>query len=314
MLQNYDTENGDKNITVTGGVWDFNNLEQAKNPIHFPFPNATNIFMPHHLNVYTGTVISFYNVKNLTLSHFTVKDPTTFAVTLNIVENFTAEDIAFDFNYGNPAAVNMDGIHLCGNCKFGVIRNIKGSCYDDMIALNADEGTPGPITDIQIDGLFSDDCHSAVRLLSADYPVERVNISNVYGSYYQYCIGITKYYEGDNGYFDAIVLKNIFASKAEFKPVYSLHGNVYTSWYPYIWVQSGLRVKNLSISEVYRKEKIGNVPTIQIDENVVIENLTLHNIVMENLLADPVPLIINKGVIETCQTSGLRNSKGEIMI
>jgi len=205
----------------------------------------------------------------------------------------------------------MDGVHLSGNCHFGVIRNIKGSCYDDMIALNADEGIPGPITDVQIDGLFADDCHSAVRLLSADYPVERVSISNVFGTYYQYCIGITKYYEGTNGYFDGIVLKNIFASKAPRIPIYRVDGH---PDYPLIWMESGIIRKNISIENVYRKEKTVACETIGIDKGVIIENLSLNNVVQENLLPQQFPLVLNKGVIENLYTNGLRSTGGKTLV
>jgi len=309
MLENADPENGDKNITVTGGIWDLNNLEQEKNPIHFS--GNPDLFMGFYPDVYNGTVISFFNVKHLRIAHLTVKDPVTFSVMLNHVEHFTVEDITFDFNYGNPWAVNMDGIHLCGNCHFGVIRNLKGSCYDDMVALNADEGVPGPITDIQIDGLFADDCHSAVRLLSANHPVERISISNVYGTYYQYCIGVTKYYAGTEGYFDGIVLKNIFASKAPRHSVYRKDGSMV---YPFLWVQSGLTVKNLSIENVYRKEKNVAIETIGIDKGVILENLSLKNIVQENLLPEQFPLLWNKGVIENLSTTGLRSQGGEVLV
>ena len=334
MLENADPIKGDSLITVTGGIWDMNNLEQAKNPIHFPYPGnppdrgrpfynaelannpvpspkSPDALTDFHPNVYyRGIVMSFLNVRHLKIAGLTIKDPVTFSITLNVVAYFTVEDITFDFNYGNPWAVNMDGVHLCGNCHFGVIRNLKGSCFDDMVAINADECIPGPITDIQVDGLFAEDCHSAMRLLSANHPVERISVSNVYGTYYQYCIGITKYYPGSEGYFDGIVLKNIFASKAPRHSVYRKDGSMV---YPFIWVQSGLRVKNLSIENVYRKEKNVAIETIGIDEEATIENLSLINIVQENLLQEQFPLILNRGVIEKIYTNGLR-SNGEISI
>ena len=312
MLVNADTENGDKNITVTGGIWDMNNLEQAKNPIHFPYPGNPESFIElHPIACYTGIAISFLNVSDLKIAHLTVKDPVTFSITLNVVDHFTVEDIMFDFNHGNPWAVNMDGVHLCGNCHFGMIRNLKGSCYDDMVALNADEGNPGPITDIQVDGLFANDCHSAVRLLSANHPVERISISNVFGTYYQYCIGVTKYYAGTDGYFDGIVLKNIFASKAPRHSVYRKDGS---KVYPLLWVQGGLTVKNLCIENVYRKEKNVAIETIGIDQGVILENLSLNNIVQENLLPEQFPLVLNKGVIKNFSTNGLRSTGGEAFV
>ena len=146
-----------QNIEVTGGIWDFNNLGQNQNP------SVTGKFEPAH---YTGFGMLFYNVKGLKLSNLTLKDPVTFSVTLDTVSYFTVENITFDYNYGNPKAVSMDGIHLAGNCHYGVLRNLKGACYDDLVALNADEGSNGPITNIEINGIFAEDCHSAGRLLT----------------------------------------------------------------------------------------------------------------------------------------------------
>lgn len=309
MLTNADHDNGDRNIEVTGGIWDLNNLAQSKNPFHFS-ESPEMLTGQHHPEVYDGTVLSFSNVSYLRIAHLTIKDPVTFSIPLNRVEHFTVEDITFDFNYGNPWAVNMDGVHLCGNCRFGVIRNLKGACYDDMVALNADEGTPGPISDIQVDGLFAEDCHSAVRLLSANHPVERVTISNVFGSYYQYCIGVTKYYEGDDGYFDSIVIRDVFAAKATRHTIYHKDG---TKVYPFIWVQGGLRVKNLQVSNIYRKESRVAVEAVGIDRGTVVENLSIEHLVQENLLAEPVPLIVNRGVIERLQARDLRNSNGSLV-
>ena len=309
MLENADMENGDNNITVTGGIWDLNNLEQEKNPIHFA-ENKLFFSSGSYPTVYTGVTISFYRVKNLKIAHLTTKDPVTFSIMLNVVESFTVEDITFDFNYGNPWPINMDGVHLSGNCHFGVIRNLKGRCFDDLVAINADECDPGPVTDVQVDGLFANDCHSAVRLLSANYPVERISIGNVYGTYYQYCIGITKYYEGNDGYFDGIVLKNIFASKSLNNPIYRQGSKVY----PVIWFQSGLLVKNISIENVFRKENSVAIETIGIDKNTTIENMSVNNMVQENLLPEKFPLIFNRGTIENFYTGSLRSNGGEILI
>jgi hypothetical protein len=93
------------------------------------------------------------------------------------------------------------------------MRNLQGACYDDLIALNADEGTGGPITHIDVDGVYCEDCHSAARLLTVKFPVEHIHITNVHGTFYQYCIGITKYYKGESeGYYDGITLDNIYAA------------------------------------------------------------------------------------------------------
>ncbi len=242
----------------------------------------------------------------------------TFAITLNIAEQFTIEDITFDFNYGNPWAVNMDGVHLDGQCYFGVIRNLKGSCYDDMVALNADEGVAGPIRDIEIDGLFGRDSHSAVRLLSRECPVENISIHNVYGTFYQYCIGLTKYYEGPAvGYYDGITLREIYASKATRHTVFQKDG---TFVYPLIWVEGGLTIKNLTITDLYRRETTTAVETIGIDPTAHIEFLHLDRIVQENHLGIPVTMLRNQGKIDTLVLGSLRangdtgiQNEGEIL-
>ena len=93
-----------------------------------------------------------------------------------------------------------------GNCNYGLIQNLKGACYDDLVALNADEGSRGPITNIRINGIFAENCHSAVRLLTVDNPVEHIHISDIFGTFYTYCIGITKFcFERETtGYFDGL--------------------------------------------------------------------------------------------------------------
>jgi len=278
-----------ENIEVRGGVWNFNNREQNPNPIY------TGVYEPEG---YTGIGILFYNVKNLRISSMTLKDPVNFAVTLDKVSYFTVDNIVFDFNYGNPLATNMDGIHLDGNCHFGRITNLQGACYDDLVALNADEGSEGPITDVTIDGIFSEDCHSAVRLLSANCPVKNVHITNVHGTYFQYCIGITKFYESkDKGSFDGITIDNVYASKAVRLPVYAKPEGSYV--YPLIYIQENLRIRALSISDLHRREEINPISTVFVGENTEIEQLILTNITTENHTGAPeMPLLDNRGEVK----------------
>ncbi len=206
------------------------------------------------------------------------------------------EDITFDFNYGNPNAVNMDGIHLDGNCHYGVLRNLKGACCDDLIALNAHEGSKGPITNIEIDGIFAEDCHSAVRLLSVDEPVEKITISNVFGTYYQYAIGFTRHYrsESKKGYFDAITLDKIYASKAERYSVYCKDGGYV---FPLIFIQSMATVKNLKISNFHRREEICPISTVFIGENVDVDSLVLDTVTTTNTTGEAMPLVENFGSV-----------------
>lgn len=276
------------NFEIEGGIWNFNNKNQDPNPIQ------TNAFDDR---MFLGHIMLFYNVRNFRLSNITFKDPSNYAVMIEKASYFTVENIEFDFNEGNPYSVNMDGIHLNGNCHYGVIRNLKGACYDDLVALNAYEGAGGDITNIEIDGLFAKNCHSAVRLLAVQQKVEHISISNVFGTYYQYCIGLTKYYPGETtGWFDAIMLNNIHASKAKRLPIQEIHmGGGKKYHFPFIWIQGDTRVKNMSITGVHRREYENPVATIQIDEKAEVNKLVLNDISAENYTGCEMPLIVNNG-------------------
>lgn len=284
-----------RNIELQGGVWNCNNMQQRPNPLW------TRDFGP--AEDYTGFGMLFYGIENLKLHDLTLKDPINFAVTLDRVSWFTVENIDLDFNYGNPGAVNMDGIHMNGNCHHGVIRNIKGSCYDDMVALNADEGSDGPVSDIEIAGLWGTDSHSAVRLLTVKNPMENIHIHDVYGTFYQYCIGISKYYPGEaTGWYAGIAIDHICASKAVRHTLYRKDGSYV---FPLIWIQGRLHIKDLSVRHLRRKELHTPVETVCVEENTVVEVLDLADIHTENLTGEPMPLLRNSGTIQTLYTAAL---------
>lgn len=89
---------------------------------------------------------------------------------------------------------NNDGIHLGGNCEDGIIRHLRGlgrgAPNDDMVAMNADDVLQrvecygqecGPIRNVRVYDLHADDCHTFVRLLSVDSPIEHIDIEGVRG-------------------------------------------------------------------------------------------------------------------------------------
>ena len=279
-----------QNIELRGGIWNYNNMEQLPNPERK---------MPESLakRDFYGCAMLFYNVKNLKLCELTVKDPCQYGITMDTVSYFTVEDITFDYNLGNPVPINMDGVHLDGNCSYGTIRNLKGTCYDDLVALNAHEGSRGNISDIEIRGLFAEYCHSAVRLLAAGERVERIHISDVYGNFYQYCVGLTKFYQGEDGCFDAITVENVYAAKA--KPaqkgefVHPKDGRTL----PFLWVQKGTEVGSLTLRSIHRREKTHPIPTVVIDEGARVGRLVLEDITTENYTGQPMPLLLNNGTV-----------------
>ena len=104
-----------ENIEVEGGIWNYNNLEQAPNPLlkigddgewHWRalrHHKDNNIDIPEDEldNIsYNGYIFLFYNIKNFRISSLTLKDPVTYAVNLDACTYFTVNDIVFDFNHG----------------------------------------------------------------------------------------------------------------------------------------------------------------------------------------------------------------------
>lgn len=282
-----------ENIEIEGGIWNFNNKNQAPNPI------SNGKYEPIG---YSGFGMLFYNVRGLRLSSLTLKDPVNFAVTLDTVSYFGVENITFDYNEGNPYQSNMDGIHLDGNCHHGNIEKLFGTCYDDTVALNSEEGSRGPISDITIRGIYTENAYSAVRLLCArpECAVRNVHITDVHGTFYHFGVCFMRAYNTEfRGLFENITIDNFYASKSDralvkFPVVFNYRR------YGLIDIESLIDVKNLKISDVHRREFVdAEAPTINIFENSTVDNLILDNITTENHVDDrTIPVIVNHAEVK----------------
>ena len=300
---------GDSYISVVGGIWDFNNQEQ--HPHNHWAPNTITVKIPapfdendprgkgasYYRNRYVGRIMRFYGARHLSVRNVTYKDPVMYCVEFGYVEHFTVENIRLDFNYGNPYPVNMDGIHVDGGCRFGYIHNIQGTAYDDVVAINADDGLSGPISDIEIDGVFGENSLRAVRLLSTHSPVERISISNVFGTYYQNPVSLTFYYQDQKtrGIMDHISIKNIFASNAPRLPIYQKCENYQ---FAFIFIDNNLDIGSVRIENIGRNEKLGDIETLRIGKNTKIKTLVLEHVSHINGTGKPVPVIVNEGEID----------------
>lgn len=315
MLENADQEAGNANVAVRGGIWDMDNLHQAPNPLLVP-PAAQKAPTTYVASAYLGIGMRFVNVRGLRLEGLTFKDPVTFCVQLALVTDFTVDDVTFDFNLGNPIPCNMDGIHVDGGCRFGRITNLRGATYDDLVALNADDSyeSPchGPISDITIDGIYAEGAHSAVRLLSNHSPVERIGISNVHGTYYQYGIGITNIFAGEpsDGIFDAIELANVFAGKAERKAVYRKDDHPV---FPIVWVERGCRVGSLSVRGLHRRETLVPVECIAVARGASVRSLYASGCSWRNETGSSAAFLGNEGEIESLVLEGIRTGAERVL-
>ena len=170
---------GSHRIGIFGGVWDGN----------FALPYNTkpaSIFEP---DGWSGAALNFVGVTDLTLEDMEIANSVTYNLRLSRVEDFRIRHIAFS---ARERAFNQDGVHLGGGCRHGHIEDIravsKGQTNDDLLAINADDSVErienrglvrDAIEDIYVDGLFAEDCHTAIRVLSVDAPIRRVHIRNV---------------------------------------------------------------------------------------------------------------------------------------
>ena len=190
LLSNADTEDGNEDITVEGGVWDGGRggVYNVKSP---------NLF---EINSCSGACLNFVRVKHLKLLNFIVANPIAFYVRMGMLRDFEIRNIGFS---GEKQAPNQDGLHFSGQVYDGVVENIRaltvGQTNDDLIALNADDSTVradnrglicGPIENIVFRNLYADDCHTAVRLASITSPIRNITFENLYAGCRCYAINM----------------------------------------------------------------------------------------------------------------------------
>lgn len=295
-------------ISVIGGIWDYNNLNQRENPLYSrreSFSKLThsncdpNHVVTHELLGEMGVVINFAHVTRLRVSDLTIKNPVTFCLQIAYVTHFTIENIFFDENFGNPTAENMDGIHVDGGCHYGSIRNVQGTCYDDIVALNADDCYDGPITNISIDGVYGTNSLRGVRLLSIKSLVENISISNVFGTFYQNCIGLTYFYpkNGSRGKMSHISIRNIYGKNAHRRPEYQKGDDSFFR-FAFVWVDGDIDIDQVTIDNLYRNEEISHVETLKVCKGAKIKTLSLSNILHQRTTDTPTTLFLNEGEID----------------
>ena len=294
-------------VAVTGGIWDMDNLNQRGNFMQDPelAKSAPTKFDP---DFFFGMSMRFCHVERLTVRGVTVRNPVNYGIEFGHVSYVTADDVTFDYRQGNPTLLNMDGLHFDGFCHHLRITNLRGTCYDDMIALNANDGTcspeEGPISDVDIDGLYCDYCHSAVRLLSADAPVSRVTIRNVHGNFYVSAVWLTHHFwdRPAPGRFDDIVISDIFAAKAIPPP------DVDGPWrrsLPLIYVEGVANIGSLVMERIFRDERTLTAPTFGIDRREThVDSLVIRDCRMTNRLGGPIGFFDNKGTVDSLVNEG----------
>jgi hypothetical protein len=178
LLTNKNHDTGNSNIIIEGGIWDYNCSGNPRKPDLFDLSGPS------------GTMLEFRKVNNLILSGLTLRDPECYYTRFCEVEDFIVEDIDFVSRNIRP---NQDGVHLCGFCKNGIVRNLRASPdspNDDFVAINADDCMTrlqnqntlcGPIENIAVYNVCASNCLTFIRMASLVSPIRNIDISGIKG-------------------------------------------------------------------------------------------------------------------------------------
>ena len=310
MLVNDPSEKDAHDIRLVGGIWDMNHSQQSANPFHpefasdTPFPyrkyggdgySTERFEKRYHLDTFLGCAIQFYGVRRLEIRDVTVRNPVTYGIQVGGLVYFTIENIRFDYEGERPHRINMDGVHLDGPCKFGVVRNLQGTTYDDLLALNADDMASGPIESVAVDGIFAKDCLRAVRLLSAESPVSDITIANVFGTFYSNPFEFSQYYATQKrGGFGRISIRNVFVSCG------SHPEKKESEWKgrPVFVFRDKIDIDYLSIENFHRVEALKATPAFGIEKNVHIQTLVLSDVTAINRTGADMTFMEHHGAID----------------
>ena len=180
LLTNLDTEDGNEDISVQGGIWDggFGRPLNRKSEDIFEIGSSS------------GACLNFIGVKNLRLLNMTVSNPVGYYIRLGRIRDFEIRGIRFASDRQGP---NQDGVHFSGYCRDGVVEDVRaiteGQTNDDLLAFNADDSiqrqenrglTCGPIENIICRNIYAEDCHTAIRMSSITSPIRHIRIENLY--------------------------------------------------------------------------------------------------------------------------------------
>ena len=307
LIQNehFGIDGRDENIEIVGGVWDGNCDEMGLDAIDVIKHRLDNPYSPEN---FTGKLIRFAGVDNLTLEKMTVRNPLGYGIQIADANAFIVRDIFFDYNWHYGCT---DGVHVNGPTYDGIIENLRGTTNDDMIGMTTiDEShaevAKGEIVNIDIRNIFGHNGYSGIRLLSAGgYDMRNIRVCGVYGTYRHNAVLLSHHNLAPDKpiWFDDIYIEHIHASKS---PVPVPEG-CFAYWegqermgairkHPLIWFEKGVKAGNVVIRDVSRDEKAEtNGALIQIDEATEIERLVLDNITQKGTNA---PLIINEANVK----------------
>ena len=213
LLRNADysmTERPNKNITLLGGTYNGNCLEQAHD---YPASEADYDYKPELKvfgDVHWNLIFEFFGVEDFTARGVTFRDQPTFTMLMTNFQRVLFEDTKIDLPHRLDCK-NQDGLHFWGPGRFLTIRNLQGDSGDDIIALAPDENDHvSDITDVLIDGVQLQEAFQGIRLLSRDKGrLDRVIIKNVTGTYENFGFYIVPWFTHAGGNLGNITIDTV---------------------------------------------------------------------------------------------------------
>ncbi len=213
LLRNADysmTERPNKNITLLGGTYNGNCLEQAHD---YPASEADYDYKPELKvfgDVHWNFIFEFFGVEDFTARGVTFRDQPTFTMLMTNFQRVLFEDTKIDLPHRLDCK-NQDGLHFWGPGRFLTIRNLQGDSGDDIIALAPDENDHvSDITDVLIDVVQLQEAFQGIRLLSRDKGrLDRVIIKNVTGTYENFGFYIVPWFTHAGGNLGNITIDTV---------------------------------------------------------------------------------------------------------
>ena len=205
-------ERPDCNITLLGGTYNQNRMQQRRQTDAFPEREVLTTWDgAEYGKAYLTMGLQFVGVEHLTIRGIHIRDTQTYGLLVTNWKWCVIEDV----HVAQPHlfhAQNQDGMHFLGPGQYLTIRNVGGQAGDDFIGIGADENDrTASITDVSIDGVFLDDADQGIRLLCAHEGwMDRIAIRNVFGTYRSFGFFLDPFFAGsEGGRYGSVTIENV---------------------------------------------------------------------------------------------------------
>ena len=166
-----DGSDADENITIQGGSWEDTGTEWT---FHHGLYDKENSM------VGVSACMCFTNIKSLNISDVKIIRAGGFGIQVGNLTDGVIENVTFEKTVA-------DGVHINGNTKNVIVKNISGSVGDDIVALNmydwaASSVCFGPIENVICENITisPEGRYKAIRILPGKYFYKDGSVSDCY--------------------------------------------------------------------------------------------------------------------------------------